>query len=224
MIGENIKKLRVQMNITQDALAETLNVTRQAVSKWENNNGEPDLGMLQRIAEALNTTLEELLYGDCSVQILSISKEKLPAVRLVGKRYSGNENFHAKWRQWQTNGLFSALEQSNSPYSSCCVGAKRIVNGGLEYWIGMLFLPDIPVPAGFEFADIASVDLANLRLRGKAYQLSSFDTHNRCLAELSAHEMTRFEDHWCFECFEKHMVGLAYTEKMVEMEYKIAIL
>mgnify|MGYP002762078253 CR=1 FL=1 len=37
--GENLKNVRKQRGITQEELAETLNVSRQAISKWESDNG-----------------------------------------------------------------------------------------------------------------------------------------------------------------------------------------
>lgn len=224
MIGENIKNLRMERNMTQDALAEQLNVTRQAISKWENNNGEPDLDMLQEIAVALQVTVEELLYGKNEVQILSVSRETLPTVCFIGKRYNGNESIRGKWKQWQENDWFSALEALESHHGNNFVGAKRIVNGMLEYWIGMFFLPGVKVPEGFDHIDIAQVNLASFRMQGKAHKLTSFETHNFCLEELPRSGMTRFEDHWCFECFDAKTVSAVSTEKIIAMEYKIAIL
>lgn len=57
MIGENIKNLRKIANMTQDTLTDKLNVTRQAISKWENNKGEPDLYMISNIATALEVSV-----------------------------------------------------------------------------------------------------------------------------------------------------------------------
>lgn len=60
VIGENIKKLRKAKGLTQEELAETLNVTFQAVSKWE-NGGSPDLEMLPAIANVFGVTIDELM-------------------------------------------------------------------------------------------------------------------------------------------------------------------
>lgn len=62
-IGKNIKDLRAQKNITQDALAETLFVTRQTISNYETGRTRPDLDMLVRIADALDTDPNTILYG-----------------------------------------------------------------------------------------------------------------------------------------------------------------
>ena len=63
MVGKNIKKYREQKGMTQDALAEKLNVTRQALSNWERGKTQPDIDTLQRISEMLEVSVEELIYG-----------------------------------------------------------------------------------------------------------------------------------------------------------------
>lgn len=224
MIGENIKYFRTKMNLTQDKLAEKLNVTRQAISKWENNKGEPDLDMLSSIATALEVSVENLLYGDRAVRIISVTPEQLPTVRLIGKRYNGNESIYIKWKLWKDNHWFSILENLNSRYANAYIGAKRIINGGLEYWIGMFFPPDAGVPEGFEYIDIDKINLSNFQLQGTAHKVASFETHNICLAELSKHNMTRFEDHWCFECYDNKSIDYIGTDKSMTIDYKISIL
>jgi len=62
-IGKNIKDLRSAKNMTQDELAETLFVTRQTVSNYETGKSRPDVEMLTRIAEALETDVNSLIYG-----------------------------------------------------------------------------------------------------------------------------------------------------------------
>lgn len=63
MVGKNIKRYRTEKGMTQDELAEVLCVTRQAVSNWENEKTQPDIETLNRIAETLGVTVEELIYG-----------------------------------------------------------------------------------------------------------------------------------------------------------------
>ena len=62
-IGKNIKELRQQQNMTQDELAEKLFVTRQTVSNYETGKSRPDIEMLTRIAETLETDPNTVLYG-----------------------------------------------------------------------------------------------------------------------------------------------------------------
>ena len=63
-IGKNIKRLRMEKGITQEAFAKTINVSRQAVSSWETGRTQPDIEMLGSLSEALGVSIEELIYGE----------------------------------------------------------------------------------------------------------------------------------------------------------------
>ncbi|HIT71158.1 MAG TPA: helix-turn-helix transcriptional regulator [Candidatus Scatovivens faecipullorum] len=60
-IGEVISSLRKEKNMTQNDLAEKMNVTDKAVSKWERNLSCPDVNSIPKLAEILDTTVEELI-------------------------------------------------------------------------------------------------------------------------------------------------------------------
>ncbi|MBQ2392128.1 MAG: helix-turn-helix transcriptional regulator, partial [Clostridia bacterium] len=59
-IGENIKTFRIQRNITQEELATYLGVTPQAVSKWESQNGYPDIELIPSIADFFSVATDDL--------------------------------------------------------------------------------------------------------------------------------------------------------------------
>ena len=59
-IGNNIKKLRQQRNLTQEQVAERLGVSYQAVSKWENNANTPDIALLPAIANLFGVLIDAL--------------------------------------------------------------------------------------------------------------------------------------------------------------------
>lgn len=63
LIGQYIKSLRKNAGMTQKDLAEKLNVSFQAVSKWENGDTLPDTGILLDLCDTLNTTADKLLNG-----------------------------------------------------------------------------------------------------------------------------------------------------------------
>lgn len=78
-IGERISTLRRQQNISQAQLAKALDVTRQAVSKWENDLTAPDTMKLIQLADVLDTDAEYLATGNHSVlkakpEIITIEK------------------------------------------------------------------------------------------------------------------------------------------------------
>ena len=62
-IGRYIQHLRKSAGMTQKDLAEKLNISFQAVSKWENGDTLPDTGLLLDLCDALNTTADKLLNG-----------------------------------------------------------------------------------------------------------------------------------------------------------------
>ena len=62
-IGERIIQLRKDAGLSQGQLAEKLNVSRQAVSKWENDQTTPDSIKMIRLAEVLDTDIEYLSTG-----------------------------------------------------------------------------------------------------------------------------------------------------------------
>lgn len=63
-IGKFILDLRKQNKMTQKELADKLNVTAQAVSKWENGRGIPDIEILQKISTEFNVNIESILNGE----------------------------------------------------------------------------------------------------------------------------------------------------------------
>ena len=62
-LGERIYRLRTEKKLSQNDLAELLNVSRQSISKWENNNTMPDLEKAVKLSEILGVTLDELVKG-----------------------------------------------------------------------------------------------------------------------------------------------------------------
>lgn len=63
-VGEQIHKLRIRSGYSQDRLAETLYVTRQAVSRWELGQTLPSVDNLAELCKLFNVTFEELLCLD----------------------------------------------------------------------------------------------------------------------------------------------------------------
>ena len=63
-LGQKIKKLRVEKNLTQKDLADRLYVTFQTVSKWENDENEPDVSTLRELAKVFECSLDYLLSED----------------------------------------------------------------------------------------------------------------------------------------------------------------
>lgn len=63
-LGNQIKKYRKQLNMSQDELAEAVFVTRQTISNWENEKNYPDVQSLLRLSAVFEVSLDELIKGD----------------------------------------------------------------------------------------------------------------------------------------------------------------
>lgn len=64
MFGDITKKLRLSYNLSQVQLADSLNVSKQTVSNWENNNILPSIEMLVKIADFFSVSTDFLLERD----------------------------------------------------------------------------------------------------------------------------------------------------------------
>lgn len=66
--GGKLRALRENKGMSQSDLADQLNVSRQAVYKWESNKGYPDIENLIRISDIFNVTIDELIRKDETLQ------------------------------------------------------------------------------------------------------------------------------------------------------------
>ena len=63
-LGETIYRLRTEKSLSQGDLAEMLEVSRQSISKWENNSAVPDLEKIVKLSEVFSVSLDELVKGE----------------------------------------------------------------------------------------------------------------------------------------------------------------
>lgn len=63
-LGERIKEFRHMKGLSQEGLSEKLNVSRQAITKWESDNGVPDVDNLIALSRLMGITLDELVLGE----------------------------------------------------------------------------------------------------------------------------------------------------------------
>ena len=71
-IGKYIYELRIKNNLTQKDLADKLSITSQAVSKWENGRGIPDIEQLNKLSEIFNVDIKEIIKKDLSIYHIKI--------------------------------------------------------------------------------------------------------------------------------------------------------
>ncbi len=77
-LGERIYELRSRAGLSQGELADGLGVSRQAVSKWENNSSVPDLDKLLKMSEIFSVSLDELVKGEGFKEITRVREAETP--------------------------------------------------------------------------------------------------------------------------------------------------
>ena len=80
-LGRRIARLRLAKTATQERLAKELNVSPQAVSKWENDINYPDISLLPDLARFLGVSVDELLSGASASTQESADAQESVAVR-----------------------------------------------------------------------------------------------------------------------------------------------
>ena len=73
-LGEKLKEIRKRFGLSQEQLAKLLNVSRQAITKWENDGGIPDITNLQELSKVFSITVDYLLDEDHQLPALSMRK------------------------------------------------------------------------------------------------------------------------------------------------------
>ena len=118
MLGENLKALRKQRGMSQEVMAQQLNVVRQTVSKWEQGLSVPDAQMLTRIAELFEVPVSSLLGEKI--------EEKADMDEIAAQLAVLNEQFAAKTKRSKRRGVPlrwkdspTARFNTSAPFTDC---------------------------------------------------------------------------------------------------------
>lgn len=126
-IGRFIAELRKEKNMTQEQLAEVLEVNVKSISRWENGKTMPDLSMLPILAKELNVEVSELLNGR------RMTKEELIELKDTIEqliKYSQKEVID-KSKVWQLNLRIG-----------WCILVLAILNNYIHF-LGVIFTPNV---------------------------------------------------------------------------------
>ena len=74
-LGQKLKEIRKRLGLSQEQLAEIINVSRQAITKWENDAGIPDISNLQELSKVFGLTVDYLLNVQNNLPALIMKKE-----------------------------------------------------------------------------------------------------------------------------------------------------
>ena len=85
MLNEKIKKLRISYNMSQVDLAKRLGVSKQCVSNWKNDNVQPSIEMLIKIARFFNVSTDYLLDLDEKdlINVRGLSETEIAHIKLL---------------------------------------------------------------------------------------------------------------------------------------------
>ena len=87
MIGERLKELRKLNNLSQEQVAKELNITRQAISKWETDKTMPDIENIILLSKLYNVSLESIM-GEEEEKNIEESEKPIPQ---YNKKVTENE-------------------------------------------------------------------------------------------------------------------------------------
>ncbi|MBR5524361.1 MAG: helix-turn-helix domain-containing protein [Clostridia bacterium] len=131
-LGENIRRMRKEKNLTQEELASRLGLTYQAVSKWEHAKSSPDITLLPVLADLFNCSIDALFSrGDNTVPYNTVCTE-LPwkddgiirGVVCLGRKIL------RKTDDLVDRFTFEVIGDAKSVKSECNVSIRGHVNGG----------------------------------------------------------------------------------------------
>ena len=96
-IGEQIHRIRIQKGLTQERLAEMLDISRQSVSKWEMGQAIPDVDKIIRMSELFGVSTDTLLLRDPDSEQENPNPLHLGSVYLVVKDFEKSVEFYEKF-------------------------------------------------------------------------------------------------------------------------------
>ena len=143
-VGSFLRELRKEKKLTQEELAEYLNVSNRTISRWETGNNMPDIGMLVEIATFYNVSIPEIVDGERKSEIM---KEEIrdTAVKMV--EYSQHEVKVGKKKVecclLIVFGIFLMLSALVVFPSESSWGGFYSVIGGLVFCIGIFIATNI---------------------------------------------------------------------------------
>ena len=96
-IGRRIQSIRIRNGLSQETLAERLDVSRQAVSKWENGQAVPDVEKIVLLSRMFNVSTDLLLLGKTSRDFSRGGQKLHFGMYLIVKDFTKSVNFYEKF-------------------------------------------------------------------------------------------------------------------------------
>lgn len=145
-VGAFIAEQRRKKKLTQAQLAEMLNITDRAVSKWENGKSLPDVGIMRELCDILGITVDDLLCGE--VVDMENKNEKLEQALLEMIKEKEKNDKRLLTLEWVIGGLSILI------LLVPIMIAGLLPAGAVEDWVRvvLIFVGFVPCFIGFFFA------------------------------------------------------------------------
>lgn len=146
VFGKFIMERRKQLGMTQAELAEKINVTDKAVSRWERGLGFPDINTLEPLADALGIEVVELMRSEINTERRETAVDRKNVVEIMKSTAEISEYHAAKKMKWLISGISFVMAvlgvmvtQSTKVFSSiafygCIIGCTTCVVLLRQYW------------------------------------------------------------------------------------------
>jgi len=139
-VGNFLKELRKEQNLTQEQFAEQLGVSGRTISRWETGTNMPDISLLVEIAEFYDVSISEIIDGERKSEKMN---EEVKETALKLSDYAETINHRIKMRLfWLTImaliGMLAFIVINTLGLDETNIICKRIANVGLGMDLGML--------------------------------------------------------------------------------------
>lgn len=146
-LGNKIKEIRNRFGYSQEDLASLINVSRQAITKWECDNGIPDISNLQEISRVFGVTVDSLL-NDEKLPLLTMRKEldkdkyssKLSSYSEILKEYFSDYELFVLTREKKMNAaefLVDLVVGGSSPEMIYPIHTADVFSDLSPYYLGI---------------------------------------------------------------------------------------
>ncbi|MET1248679.1 helix-turn-helix domain-containing protein [Sporolactobacillus sp. STCC-11] len=127
-LGSRIKEARERLNLSQDELAEKMDISRQAISKWETGKSYPDIEKILKLSDIFNLSLDELVKGDKTFQenLIKEGRMTMSGLTILGYVLVALGIIVSIWGTAQF-----PLNLMNTEFMSYLVGGLVLITAGL---------------------------------------------------------------------------------------------
>ncbi len=127
-LGNRIKAEREKLNLSQDELAQRMNISRQAISKWETGKSYPDIEKILKLSEVFNLSLDELVKGDKNFQenLIKEGKTSMSGLGILGFVLLALGIIVVIW-----GGALNSVNFMNSGFMAFLIGGLILLTVGL---------------------------------------------------------------------------------------------